>query len=56
LHNPTDKLMTAKLTSVAGFTALAGLDKTIDIPSFSCIKLELPAGPGTLLDKAYEGD
>jgi hypothetical protein len=56
LYNPTDKLMTAKLTSVAGFAPLAGLDKTIDIPAFSSIKLELPAGPGTLLDKAYEGD
>ncbi|MFZ2657870.1 MAG: hypothetical protein WAX69_23255, partial [Victivallales bacterium] len=56
LHNPTEKAMTAKLTAASGFAPLAGLDKTIDVPAFSSVKLELPAAPGLLVDRPYEGD
>ncbi|MFZ2655676.1 MAG: hypothetical protein WAX69_12160 [Victivallales bacterium] len=56
LHNPTEKVMTAKLTAAAGFAPLAGLDKAIDIPPFSSVKLELPVAAGLLTDKPYEGD
>ncbi len=56
IHNPTDKALKAKLNAVAGFAPLAGLDKTVDVPAFSSVKLELPAAAGTLLDKPYEGD
>ncbi|MFZ2655675.1 MAG: hypothetical protein WAX69_12155 [Victivallales bacterium] len=56
LHNPTDKALTAKLTAVAGFAPLAGLDRTLDVPAFSSVKLALSAVAGSLLDKPYEGD
>jgi len=56
LHNPTDKALTAKLTAVPGFAPLAGLNKAIDVPVFSSVKLELPVAAGSLVDKPYEGD
>ncbi|MFA6293361.1 MAG: hypothetical protein WC637_16370, partial [Victivallales bacterium] len=56
IHNPTDKALKVKLSAVAGFAALAGLDKTVDLPACSSVKMELPAVPGTLVEKPYEGD
>ncbi|MFA6292262.1 MAG: hypothetical protein WC637_10795 [Victivallales bacterium] len=56
LHNPTDRALKAKVAAVPGFTPLAGLDKTLDIPPFSSVKMELPAVAGSILDNAYEGD
>lgn len=56
LHNPSDKAMKSKLTGVPGFAPLSGLDKTIEVPPFSSVKLELPVTSGSLIDKPYEGD
>ena len=56
IHNPTDKALTAKLSAVAGFAPLAGLDKTLVVPPCASVKLELPAAAGSLADKPYEGD
>jgi hypothetical protein len=56
VHNPTDKALTAKLSAVAGFAALSGLDKTLSVPAYSSVKLELPATKGSLEEKPYEGD
>ncbi|MFA6294774.1 MAG: hypothetical protein WC637_23480, partial [Victivallales bacterium] len=56
LHNPSDKAQKAKLTAVPGFAPLAGLDKTIDVPPCSSVKMDLPTAAGSLVDKPYEGD
>jgi hypothetical protein len=56
IHNPTDKALKIKLSAVPGFAALAGLDKTVDIPPFSSVKPELPVAAGSLKDKPYDGD
>ena len=56
IHNPTGKPQTAKLSASAGFAPLAGLDRTLDVPAFSSVKLELPAAAASITDKPYEGD
>ncbi|MFA6294196.1 MAG: hypothetical protein WC637_20565 [Victivallales bacterium] len=56
VHNPTAKALKTKLTAVPGFAPLAGLDKTLDIPPFSSMKMNLPAAAGSLVAKPYEGE
>lgn len=56
VHNPGDSAKTIKLAAVPGFAPLAGLDKTLTIPSCSSIKLTLPAVAGSLVNAAYQSD
>ena len=56
IHNPSGNAKAVKLEAAPGFTPLASLDKSIDVPAYSSVKLELPTPAGALVDAGYKGD
>jgi hypothetical protein len=56
IHNPTAQARTVKLTAVAGFAPLTGLDLTVPVAPFSSEKRELTVAAGTLDYGVYRGE
>ena len=56
VHNSSETAKKIKLTAVPGFTPLGSLEKNIDVPAWSSVKLSLPTGAETLVSAPYFGD